>query len=180
MHSIAGEVAFVNLSSDSGAMNPLVKFLSFIPPHLFFRLLSYWPPYLGAGIRVRRVSKDVRRFEVEHRLGLLTQNFVGTAFGGTLYAMCDPFYMFILLHNLGKDFIVWDKAATVTFKKPGKGRLRAVFELSAEEIERVRAEAQRLGKIEPVYRSQVIDSQGVVIAEVEKVLYVRWKLAPRR
>lgn len=160
-------------------MNPLVKFLSFLPPHRFFYLLSVWPPYLGAGIRVREVSPQVRRFVITHRLNLFTQNFVGTAFGGTLYAMCDPWYMFILLQNLGKDFIVWDKGAKIHFKKPGKGSLRAVFELSSEEIERVRAEAMRLGKIEPIYLCQVVDAEGVVVAEVEKLMYVRWKKAPK-
>ena len=172
-------MAFVNFSGDSREMNPLVRLFSFLPPHLFFRLLTYWPPFVGAGVRVRSVSRDVRRFEVEHHVRLFSRNFVGTAFGGTLYAMCDPWYMFMLIHNLGRDFIVWDKGATIRFKKPGRGRLRAVFEISGEEIERVRADAMRLGKVEPVYSCSVVDAEGVVVAEVEKVLYVRWKKAPK-
>jgi hypothetical protein len=160
-------------------MNPLVRLFEFLPRHWFFRILNVWPTYLAAGIRVREVSRDVRRFVVEHRVGLLSRNYVGTAFGGTLYSMCDPFYMFILLSNLGPEFIVWDKAATIQFKKPGRGRLRAVFEISREEIERVRQEAKSQGKVEPVYHAQVVDQAGVVVAEVEKVLYVRWKKAPR-
>jgi hypothetical protein len=160
-------------------MNPVVKLLAFLPRHVFFKVLNVWPPYWASGIRVKEVSKDVRRFVVEHRVGLLTRNYVGTAYGGTLYSMCDPFYMFILLANLGPEFIVWDKAASIRFLKPGKGRLKATFEISAPEVERVREAARTQGKIEPVYRSQVLDSDGAVVAEVEKVLYVRWKKAQK-
>ncbi len=139
------------------------------------RRLKFYPPFVGAGIRVRNISEDFRRFDVEMPLKFWNRNYVGTHFGGSLYAMTDPWFMFILMHNLGSDFIVWDKAATIRFKKPGKGIMKATFEISAERIAEIRAQAEASGKIEPVFNVSVTDSEGAVIAEVEKLLYVRKK-----
>jgi hypothetical protein len=139
------------------------------------RRLKFYPPFVGAGIRVKNISEDFRRFDVEMPLKFWNRNYVGTHFGGSLYAMTDPWFMFILMHNLGSDFIVWDKAATIRFKKPGKGLMKATFEISAERLAEIRAQAEASGKIEPVFNVSVTDSEGTVIAEVEKLLYVRKK-----
>ncbi len=139
------------------------------------RRLKFYPPFVGAGIRVRNISEDFRRFDIEMPLKFWNRNYVGTHFGGSLYAMTDPWFMFILMHNLGSDFIVWDKAATIRFKKPGKGIMKATFEISAERIAEIRTQAEASGKIEPVFNVSVTDSEGTVIAEVEKLLYVRKK-----
>ncbi len=139
------------------------------------RRLRFYPPFVGAGIRVRHISEDFRRFDVEMPLKFWNRNYVGTHFGGSLYAMADPWFMFILMHNLGSDFIVWDKAATIRFKKPGKGLMKASFEISAERLAEIRAEAEAVGKVEPKFQTVVTDSDGNVIAEIEKLLYVRKK-----
>jgi hypothetical protein len=139
------------------------------------KLINWYPPYLGAGIRVRRVAPDFTSVEVEMKLRFWNRNYVGTQFGGSLYAMTDPFYMLMLMENLGRDYIVWDKAATIRFKKPGKGRVRARFELPREQIDAIRAEADRGVKVEPVFQVNVLDDSGTLIAEVEKTLYVRRK-----
>lgn len=143
--------------------------------HRFLRAMAVYPPYLGAGIRLKSVSKDIRRFEVEMRMYPWNQNYVGTHFGGSLYSMTDPWFMFILFQNLGRDYIVWDKAATIRFLKPGKGTLRAVFELSEEQIEAARRAADEHGKTEPVYTADILNEAGEKVAVVEKVLYVRRK-----
>src|SRR6476661_4249183 len=109
------------------------------------KAISLYPPYLGAGIHVTAVNAEVTRIEVAMPLRASNRNFVGTQFGGSMYSMCDPWFMFILLHNLGPEFIVWDKAATIRFLKPGRGTVRAVFELSREEIENVRRAAVEKG-----------------------------------
>jgi hypothetical protein len=103
------------------------------------------------------------------------KNYVGTHFGGSLYTMCDPFFMLILLHQLGPDYIVWDKAATIRFKRPGRGTVKARFHISADTIEDIRAQADRESKVEPQFQVLVTDSDGNVIAEVDKLLYVRKK-----
>ncbi len=142
---------------------------------LVFKILNFYPPYLGAGVRIKHVAPDLLSFDVEMKLRFWNRNYVGTHFGGSLYTMCDPFYMLILFEALGPDYIVWDKAASIRFRRPGKGTVRAHFHISSEEVERVRQRADRERTVEPVYTVEVIDEAGDVVAEVEKRLYVRRK-----
>jgi len=137
-----------------------------------FRLLSLYPPYLGAGIRVK-ASPDLRTFEVTLRLRWWNRNFVGTHFGGSLYAMCDPFFMLILIEALGCGYVVWDKSAAIRFRRPGRGTVRATFHIPQARIDEIRAAADAGGKVEPVFQAEVVDAKGEVVAEVEKLVYVR-------
>jgi hypothetical protein len=89
--------------------------------------MSYWPPFFGAGIRIREISDDFTYVRVEMKLRFWNRNYVGTHFGGSLYSMVDPFYMLMLIENLGRDYIVWDKSASIRFLKPGRGRVSAEF-----------------------------------------------------
>lgn len=139
------------------------------------RKLNLYPPLLGAGIKVTKISDDFRHVEVSLKLHFWNRTIVGTAFGGSLYAMCDPFFMLILMKNLGRDYIVWDKAATIRFRRPGRGVLRAVFAIDEKTIESIRSQAEISPKVEPTFRTVITDVQGEVIAEVEKLLYVRKK-----
>lgn len=99
---------------------------------------------------------------------------MGTHFGGSLYSMCDPFYMWILMENLGEAFIVWDKAATIRFRKPGTGVVSAVFEVPAERIEEIRTEVMEKGKNDYAFSAVVTNEAGQVVAEIEKTVYVRF------
>lgn len=141
------------------------------------RLLNLYPPYLGAGVRVR-TSPDLRTFEVRMPLRFWNRNYVGTHFGGSLYTMCDPFYMLILLDALGPAYLVWDKEATIRFRRPGRGTVRATFHVSEEQIAGIRAAADRDGKVEPRFTVQVLDDAGEVVAEVEKLLWIKRKDHP--
>jgi hypothetical protein len=143
------------------------------------RLINFWPPYFGAGIRVSYISPDFRVIDVKMKLRFWNRNYVGTHFGGSLYSMVDPFFMLMLLENLGKDFIVWDKSASIRFKKPGKGIVFARFELSVEEIERIKSEAEKNEKVEPLFKVLIKDETGDVVSEVEKLLYVKKKVRPK-
>jgi len=136
------------------------------------RLLSLYPPYLGAGVRVK-ASPDLRTFEVRMKLRWWNRNYVGTQFGGSLYSMCDPFFMLALADALGRGYIVWDKAATIRFRRPGRGAVRATFHLPQEKIDEIRAAADAQGKVEPTFTVNVLSEEGEVVAEVEKLLYVR-------
>jgi len=111
------------------------------------------------------------------KLRFWNANYVGTHFGGSLFAMTDAFYMLMLMANLGREYIVWDKAATIRYRKPGKGTVRAEFRLSDSQIEDVREKLKTLPKYEPVFTVEVKDEAGGVIAEVEKVIHVRRKEA---
>lgn len=137
--------------------------------------MSLWPPFLGAGIRVSRIDSDFRFIEVKMKLRFWNQNYVGTHFGGSLYAMTDPYYMLMLLENLGRPYIVWDKAATIRFKRPGKGTVRAEFVLTQERIDSIKAALLAQEKRDEIFQVLVKDEQDQVVAEVEKVVYVRRK-----
>jgi hypothetical protein len=89
--------------------------------------------------------------------------------------MTDPFFMFMLIENLGPEYVVWDKSATIRFKRPGRGRVQATFRVTQEQIDSIRDQANREKKVEPVFLAQVVDDDGTVVAEVEKLLYVRRK-----
>ena len=106
---------------------------------------------------------------------LLNRNFVGTHFGGSLFAMTDPFFMIMMMQNLGKDYVVWDKEGTVRFLKPAKGTVIAHITLPLESIEAARAATEGGAKHEPVFSADVVDSAGVVVANVEKKLHIRRK-----
>jgi uncharacterized protein DUF4442 len=139
------------------------------------RWINLWPPFLGAGIRVVRISLDMKAVDVEMKLRWWNANYVGTHFGGSLFAMTDAFYMLMLMFNLGRDYIVWDKGASIRFRKPGKGTVRAEFRLTDAQIDDIREKLKTLPKYEPTFWIEVKDEAGVVIAEGEKLLYVRRK-----
>ena len=141
------------------------------------RWINLWPPFLGMGIRIRRIAADMKAVDVEMKLHFWNANYVGTHFGGSLFAMTDPFYMLMLMANLGRNYIVWDKAATIRYKKPGRGTVRAEFRLSEGQIDDIREKLSTLPKYEPVFAVEVRDQAGIVIAEVEKVLHIRKKPA---
>jgi hypothetical protein len=102
-------------------------------------------------------------------------NYVGTHFGGSLFAMTDAFYMLMLMANLGRDYIVWDKAASIRYRKPGRSRVRAEFRLSDAQLDDIREKLKTLPKYEPTFTVEIKDEQGTTIAEVEKLLYVKRK-----
>jgi len=139
------------------------------------RFIRLYPPYLGAGVRVTHIAADFRRIEVEMPLRFYNRNYVGTHFGGSLYSMVDPFYMLMLINILGPGYIVWDKAASIRFKKPGKGVMKATFELTEEKIAEIRAAAETQPKVEPQFQVLIKDEEGNVVAEVDKLLYVKKK-----
>ena len=89
--------------------------------------------------------------------------------------MCDPFFMLIMMQNLGRDYIVWDKTASIQFLKPGRGTVTALFHIPPETIEAIRAQADQGEKLEPVFSVDVVNEQGEIVAKVEKRLYVRKK-----
>src|SRR5499433_1549122 len=117
------------------------------------RLLNCYPPFLGAGIRVPRVSEDLCTIEVRMPLHFWNRNYVGTHFGGSLYAMCDPFFMLMLMKTLGPNYLVWDKAASIRFKRPGRGTVRATFQMSQERVNEIRAETDLHGRSEPQFQA---------------------------
>ena len=137
--------------------------------------LNLWPPFLFAGIHVAAIGDDFRSARVELRMRRWNRNYVGTHFGGSLFAMTDPFWMLLVLHALGDGYIVWDKAATIDFEKPGRGAVHADFALDDATLDELRAAAAGGDKVLRWFDAPVRDAAGDVVAMVRKQLYVRRK-----
>jgi acyl-coenzyme A thioesterase PaaI-like protein len=138
--------------------------------------MNLWPPFWGAGIRVEKIASDFRSAKVKLKHGRLNRNIVGVHFGGSLFAMTDPFFMLMVSQNLGCDYIVWDQAAKIEFLKPGKGDVHAQFTLSQEQINSLIAEADSGNKVLRDFSVDVIDREGDVVARITKTLYIRNKM----
>jgi acyl-coenzyme A thioesterase PaaI-like protein len=138
-------------------------------------MLNVWPCYRGTGGRVTFISRDWRQASVRLTLGLRTRNYVGTIFGGSIYGSVDPIYMLMLIKILGPAYVVWDKAATVRFKKPGRGRLEARFVVTEEEIATIRDLSSQAKSIDRVFPVEFTDRDGQIVALIEKTIYVRRK-----
>ena len=134
---------------------------------------NFFPAFRGTGSRVTYIADDYREMRVEVPLNWRTRNYVGTIFGGSLYGAVDPHYMIMLIKNLGPGYVVWDKAATIRFKKPGRGTLYARFLLDNEEIATIRSLTENGQPIDRVYTVELTDAKGVVHASVEKTIHVR-------
>jgi len=134
---------------------------------------NWFPAYRGTGGRITYVAHDWREVRVKVPLSWRTRNYVGTIFGGSLYGAVDPVYMVMFIKNLGPDYVVWDKAASIRFRQPGRTTLYARFLLSAEDIASVRDALAAHPTLERVYGVDLTDAGGTVHASVEKTLYFR-------
>ncbi len=137
--------------------------------------MSFWPPFFASGIKVKIVGDNQDEFLVSMPLRFYNKNYVGTHYGGSLYSMCDPFYMLILMEKLGREYLVWDKAASIQFKKPGKGKVTAHFKISDFEVTKIRQKVETEGKWEPSFTIEVKDQEDEIVALVDKKLWVKKK-----
>jgi len=144
-------------------------------PRLLRWGLNLWPPFRGAGIRVRHIAGDWSEARVELRHGLLNRNFIGTHYGGSLFSMTDPFYALMLMHRLGDQYLVWDQAASIDFVAPGRGPVSAQFVLDESRLQEIRRQAAGGQKVLPQFDVEVKDESGALVARVRKILYVRLK-----
>jgi hypothetical protein len=121
------------------------------------------------------IASDFREIRVKLPLSWRTRNYVGTIFGGSLYASIDPMYMIMLIHLLGPAYIVWDKAATIRFRRPGRTTLFATFHLDDAELDEIRNRTANGEPVDRTYNVDLVDAEGVVHASVEKVIYIKRK-----
>ncbi len=136
---------------------------------------NLFPAYRGSGARVTYVAADFRELRVRLPLTWRSRNVVGTIFGGSMYAAVDPMYMLMLMRCLGRDYIVWDKAASIRFRKPGRTTLLATFRLDDAELDAIRSATATGEPVNRTYKVDLLDAEGVVHASVEKVIYIRRK-----
>lgn len=133
------------------------------------------PAYRGTGARVAYVASDFRELRVKLPLSWRSRNVVGTIFGGSLYGAVDPVYMLLLMKNLGPEFIVWDKAASIRFRKPGRTTLYATFRIDEAELDAIRAATADGQSVDRIYNVDLVDADGVPHASIEKVVYIKRK-----
>lgn len=145
------------------------------PPWLLKLRANLWPPFLGAGVRVRRIAADFREIVVEMPLHFYNRNYFGTHFGGSMYAMTDPFFALMVLQNLPDDYVVWDKSAAVEFIAPGRSRLSATLRVSQDDLDQIARMTENGDKHLHLFNVDVVDEEGLVVARVEKIVYARRK-----
>jgi len=139
-------------------------------------MLNLYPPFVGAGIRIREIAPDFRFCRVELPLTVFNTNYVGVHFGGSLYSMTDPFYMLLLLNILGKDYIVWDKAASIEYVRPGTSKVVAQFEITDEMLKPIYQLTPNDKPLVFDWPVNVVDANtGDLVAKVTKTEYVRKK-----
>ena len=147
-------------------------------PRAFRHVLNFYPPFRGTGAWVIFIADDWSEMRVRIPLSWRTRNYVGTIFGGSLYAGLDPHFMFMLMHRLGPEYLVWDKAASIRFRRPGRGQVTAVCRVPAEEVAEVRRLLESTDKVDRTYSVDLMAKDGTVCATVEKVVNVR-RAAPK-
>ncbi|WUD76505.1 DUF4442 domain-containing protein [Streptomyces sp. NBC_00510] len=146
-----------------------------LTPAALHRAITWWPPYLFSGIRVLHIADDWSSARVRLRLHRFNRNYVGTHFGGSLFSMSDPFWMLLVMNRLGRDYLVWDRAAEIEFVSPGKGDVFADFKLTEHRLEEIRELTAGGDKALVWFENDVVADDGTVVARVRKQLYVRRK-----
>ncbi|SOE16639.1 acyl-coenzyme A thioesterase PaaI-like protein [Hoeflea halophila] len=144
------------------------------------RGMNLWPPFLFSGIRIRQISADFRAVDVELRERFYNKNYVGCHFGGSLFAMTDPFWMLMVMRSLDRSYTVWDKSGEIEFLRPGRGTVTASFRLTDEDLEDIRANTRSEGDVHlrslPV---DIVNDNGDPVARVTKTLHIRRKADTR-
>jgi acyl-coenzyme A thioesterase PaaI-like protein len=146
-----------------------------ITPRRLAVAMSLWLPNLFSGIRVVSFADDWTEATVRLHVNHLTRNFVKTAFGGSLSAMTDPYFFMLVMHQLGRDYVVWDTKGEIEFLKPGRGVLTARFAVSAETAQELRDRARGGAKVLEWFETEITDAAGDVVARVRREVYVREK-----
>lgn len=145
------------------------------PAPVFRAGINLWPPFLFTGIHVTHLSRNFDSARVELRMRPWNRNYVGTHFGGSLFAMTDPFWMLLLMHRLGRDYYVWDQKGEIDFLKPGKGTVSVAFDVPDSMLDAIRADAASGEKLLKWFENDIVDKDGTVVAKVRKQVYIRLK-----
>jgi len=135
--------------------------------------MNLFPAYRGVGARIDYIAADYREVRVRLRLNWRTRNYVGTIFGGSMYGTVDPVYMIMLIKILGPGYVVWDKAASIRFRKPGRGTLFATFTIGDAEVEAIKASTAGGQSVDRTYHVSLVDAAGVSHADFDKIIYVK-------
>ncbi len=138
-------------------------------------LFNYVPMFWSTGAKVTYLADDFKEMHLKLPLSWRTRNYVGTIFGGSMFSATDVLYFLLVRKNLGEEYIVWDKASCIRFKKPGTGTLYTKAVISDEEIEIIKTELLNTDKIDRVYYLDLVDAAGDICASIEKTIHIQNK-----
>ena len=144
-------------------------------PRKLRRVLRWWPPYVFSGIRVLEIADDWSSARIELRRRWYTANYVGTHFGGSLFAMTDPFWMILVMETLGRDYVVWDKAADIEFIKAVREPVYAQIRVDPVAIAELRSATASGEKVLRWFETEIRTAAGELVARSRKQLHVRLK-----
>ncbi|HET9424274.1 MAG TPA: DUF4442 domain-containing protein [Gemmatimonadaceae bacterium] len=133
---------------------------------------NFFPAYRGTGGRVTYIAADWAEIRITVPLNWRTRNYVGTIFGGSMYGALDPMYMLMLIKVLGPKYVVWDKTASIRFRRPGRERLFARFVVTPEDVSEIQNGVAAAGKYEKDYVVELRSESGEVHAICQKVIHV--------
>lgn len=139
------------------------------------KLINFYPPFLGAGIRIKEYSKDGNSYLVEMKLRWYNRNVAGSHFGGSLYSMCDPFFVFAAYSYFGDDYIIWDKSASIEYVRPGMGTVHALFEIPLDKLKEMKIEVEQEGRRTFNFNTEILDTKNRVVSKVDKEIYIKKK-----
>jgi hypothetical protein len=156
-----------------------VKDLRESPRSWFYRkMFGLFPCYRRTGVRITFVSPDLHEIHIKLPLNWKTRGYNGTIFGGSMYACIDPIYMTMIAWHLGRDYIAWDRAATIDFRKAGRSALFSRFKLDPADVAAIRSELETTERVERVYDVVLFDSAEVVHASFRKTIVIRKRKTP--
>ena len=153
--------------------NAKKNIMPLLTPYLLKMRINTYAPYIGAGIKIEHINLDQGLCVVSMGLNSLNKNIVGTQFGGSLYSMVDPFYMLMLMHQLGSSYVVWDKSSHIEFVAPGNSKVTARMKIPSDEIKTIQDLAKDGEPVFREYKVDIVDEQQKIIATVTKTIYIR-------
>jgi acyl-coenzyme A thioesterase PaaI-like protein len=145
---------------------------------LFRHAINFYPAYFGSGGKVKHIARDWREVRMELPYSWRTKGSSGALFGGSIYAAIDPFYAMMVAKNVGAEYVVWDKAAKIRYRRPGREKLHARFVLEDGEVEKILEGLRGRKSVDRVYTVELADEKGEVHAVIEKTVYVGWRSPP--
>lgn len=135
------------------------------------RVLNFWPCMWCSGGKVTFISSDFMELHVKLSLNMRTRNRVGTVFGGSIYSSVDPYFMLMFMENLGKNYVVWDKGASIKFVRPITNTVRCICLITDEMHNQVVNRINEMGEYTFEMPIQYVDENNTVYAVFTKTLY---------
>jgi hypothetical protein len=142
---------------------------------LFKHGFNISPMYRRSVARIIYVSENLQEVVIKIPLNYKNRNYVGSIYGGSMLSATDPIYMTQLMNILGNDFVVWDKATTVRYKRPAREQVFAKFIFSDEEIIQIKNEIILKNEIDLIKKVNIVNKSDEVFAEVTKTIYISQK-----